>query len=138
MLRARLVVSVVSAVALLVVTVPLAQAGGGPGGGLSGPTTCRSVDKVGQPNQQITVVDPLSNEDVHVGLPALLCDLPATATPVNGPPLGTVGSPNAVMCYQVGGSNGDKVPVTITDPLGTHDGAQVGHTRLLCFPAQVE
>jgi len=138
MVRARLVVSALSAAAFLAVAVPPARAGGGPGTGLPpGTTTCRSVEHEGNPKQVINLTDNLSNQDVHVNPPALLCDLEVTATVVKGPALATVGTPNVVMCYHVGGSPGDKVPATITDVFGTRD-VKVGGFKLLCVPAQVQ
>jgi hypothetical protein len=138
MVRARLVVSVLSVTAFLAVAVPIAHAGGGPGTGLPpGTTTCRSVEHEENPHQVINLTDNLSNQDVHVNPPALLCDLDVTATVVKGPALATVGSPNVVMCYHVSGSKGDKVPATITDVFGTRD-VKVGGFKLLCVPAEVQ
>lgn len=138
MVRARLVVSVLSATAFLAVAAPLAHAGGGPGTGLpAGTTTCRSVEHEGNPKQVINLTDNVSNQDVHVDPPALLCDLDVTATVVKGPALATVDTPNVVMCYHVGGGHGDKNPATITDVFGTHD-VKVGGFKLLCVPAQVQ
>jgi hypothetical protein len=138
MLRARLAVSLLSTVTSLAVAAPLAHAGGGPGQGLPlGTTTCRSVEHAGNPPQVINLTDSLSNQDVQVNPPALLCDLDVTATVVKGPGLATVAAPNVVMCYQVAAPNGPKVPATISDPFGTHD-VKVGGFTLLCVPAEVQ
>ena len=136
MVGVRLVVSVLAVTALIAVAAPLAQAGGGPGSGLPGTTTCRSVEHEGNPHQVINLTDNLSNQDVKVNSPALLCDLGVAATLVTGPNLTTVGSPNVVMCYQVGGGGGDKIPATIIDLFGTHD-VKIGGFKLVCVPAQL-
>ena len=137
MVGVRLVVSVLAVTALLAVAAPLAQAGGGPGSGLPGATTCRSVEHEGNPQQVINLTDGLSNQDVKVNPPALLCDLGVAATLVKGPNLVTVDSPNVVMCYHVGGGGGDKIPATITDLFGTHD-VKIGGFKLVCVPAQLQ
>ncbi len=136
MVGVRLVVSVLGVTAFLAVAAPLAQAGGGPGSSLPGTTTCRSVEHEGNPHQVINLTDNLSNQDVKVNPPALLCDLGVAATLVKGPNLATVDSPNVVMCYHVSGGGGDKIPATITDLFGTHD-VKIGGFKLVCVPAEL-
>jgi len=84
----------------------------------------------------INLTDNLSNQDVKVNPPALLCDLGVAATLVKGPNLATVDSPNVVMCYHVSGGGGDKIPATITDLFGTHD-VKIGGFKLVCVPAEL-
>src|SRR3972149_6766493 len=142
MARVRLIVAVLSGVAVLAGAVPLAHAGGGPGQGLApGPTACRIRQGGGNPRQVLNVIDPLTDpvegENVNVNPPALLCNLEAVAEVVRGPALTEGFTPNFVACYHVAGPGRANFPATLTDPFGTRD-VRVTGLKFLCVPAQLE
>ena len=136
MVKARLIVSVLSAIAMFSVVTPPAHAGGGMGQG-AGLTTCRLILN-GAPNQGQTVslVDfGTGGDQVKVGAAVLLCDVPATGTRDAGPAIGpAIGEPNSVTCYSVSGADRARIGATMQDPFGTQP-VQIGAIQLLCVPS---
>jgi hypothetical protein len=146
-MRKRIVLSVLSVVATLTATAPLAHAGGGMGNG-AGVTTCRLVNGAPRQPQIVSLTDDFPGTDVmNIGQLALLCDIPASGNTVTPEQTGGTGQPvlateqTSVACYTVGKADKAAVPVTVTDtftraldPNGTY-GVTVGAINLVCVPA---
>lgn len=129
MSRGKLTGSLLFGVAILMVAIPPAHAGGGMGAG-SGVSTCRLIAG-GATNQTQTfaIVDNFvtsndlpdgpSGDVVKINAPVLVCELAATGTRVSGPVTGTPipeAQVTAITCYAVTGGNQAKSNVTTRDP----------------------
>ena len=145
--RARVVMAVLSAIACVTMTVPLADAGGGMGGG-AGTYACRTISNGVNPPQVVSLdVDGINAPIVgQVGPPMLLCDLITDGTTVNNAdPTANVSDPTHTICYPINGPDSPKQTATVIDPFTTASNpgstdsqtVTVGGVYMLCVAGRV-
>jgi hypothetical protein len=140
--------AVLSAIALVTVAVPFADAGRGMGFG-EGVTACRTISNGVNPPQVVDLdVDtiPTTVKGAPVGPPVLLCDLATLGETANKsarvPETQSVSGAENIVCYPVNAPDSPKQTVTITDPFtnatGSSQQATIGGVYLLCVKAIVD
>src|SRR5215471_9782675 len=134
-MKMRFVLSTAAFLAMLAAAIPAARAGGASGTSLDTSTTtvCRTILNGGSAGQTMTLTVNGVTQDLQVGAPVLICDVPldkgalkkgtdllvpctGTQTPPNG--CDYVPTPGLVVCYAVSGANKAKTAATITSPFG--------------------
>jgi hypothetical protein len=133
---ARLVASVVSAIALLALAVPPVQAGGAMGIGDDGSSACRAITNGTNPPHVVHWAAEIGDRSgVAIGAAQLLCAfIGAGGANVAQNPSFDQNTVNSFVCYQVSGSDTDKLKVAISDKFVDQTVNLAGY-RLMCVPA---
>lgn len=133
---ARLVLSMVSAIALLAVAVPGVHAGGAMGIGDDGSSACRAITNgANPPHVAHWAADLGDRTGVSIGAAQLLCDfIGAGGASVAQNPSFDPNTVNSFVCYQVSGNDTDKLKVAISDKFVNQTVSLAGY-RLMCVPA---
>jgi hypothetical protein len=136
---ARLVASVVSAIALLAVAVPPAHAGGAMGIGDDGSSACRAITNGTNPPHVAHWAALIGDRTgVSIGAAQLLCDFIGTGgANVAQNPSFDPNTVNSFVCYQVSGNDTDKLKVAISDKFVDQTVSLSGY-RLMCVPAHFD
>lgn len=133
---ARLVASVVSAIALLALAVPPVQAGGAMGIGDDGSSACRAITNgTNPPHVAHWAAEIGDRSGVAIGAAQLLCAfIGAGGANVAQNPSFDQNTVNSFVCYQVSGNDTDKLKVAISDKFVDQTVNLAGY-RLMCVPA---
>jgi hypothetical protein len=146
--RVRVAMAVLSAIALVTVAVPFADAGRGMGFG-EGVSACRTISNGVNPPQVVNLeveTIPTTVAGAPVGPPVLLCELSTIGETANAssrvPETQSVANPTNIVCYPINAPDSPKQTVTITDPFtnatGSSQQATLGGVYLLCVRAIVD
>jgi hypothetical protein len=152
-MKTRFLLSAAAFLTVLVAAIPLAHAGGASGATLdtSSTTACRTILSGGSAGQIMTLTVNGVSQDLQVGAPVYLCDIPLDKgalkkgtellVPCSAPDTPTgcnyTPSPGLVVCYALSGANKTKIGAALTTPFG-EEGTQVGGLGLVCVTANVQ
>jgi hypothetical protein len=139
---------VVAVIGLVLLLVPLAPAGNGPGGapgpiqgGGPGPLTCRVINSSAL-STQVSLTDSYGTRTFKLGNGRLLCSAATTVGPAPGTEYAPPSEPNALHCYtvtSVGGQGATSADAQVIDDDGfrINEAVTVGSIQFFCTPALV-